>query len=281
MTELLNVKINSAHPTREHRRFFHAFRSTFRSTASAAALLALQACAWAPHAENTRDTRADAAHFLLFGEQHDQVDHQAQVARTITERAKQHKLHTVVIEMAERGHSTAGLPTNAPENEVQQRLHWHETGWPWSHYGPVVMAAVHAGLSVVGGNLPKAEQKIAAQESRLDHQVTPEVHALIAEAVSTSHCRLLPPEAVTRMVRIQIARDDTMAQTLMAEALHGPVLLLAGEQHVARDRGVPQHLLRRGISAAEIHSVGFNDSDVTLDERRPARVTPRTDPCAE
>jgi uncharacterized iron-regulated protein len=219
--------------------------------------------------------------FLLFGEQHDQLDQKNQVAQAVAQQAQAHKLRAIVLEMAERGRSTAGLPPHAAEEDVQQQLHWQETGWPWLSYRSVVMTAVREGIPVVGGNLPKIEQKIAASESRLDDLVSPQAHALIADAISTSHCRSLPPEAVTRMVRIQIARDDTMAQTLMAEAQPGPVLLLAGEQHVARDRGVPQHLMRRGVTPSDIHSVGFNESDVPLDERRPASVTSRPDPCAE
>ncbi|MEX8505859.1 ChaN family lipoprotein [Leptothrix ochracea] len=269
MTELLNINNNGAHPNREDGSRSLKQRTLLVMTGLMLVVMA-SGCAQSPK------------RFVLFGEQHDQIDQKTQVALTIAQQAKTHHLQAVVLEMAERGRNTIGLPTDAEESDVQQRLHWHETGWPWSHYGPVVMTAVRAGIPVVGGNLPKAEQKIAANESRLDNLVTPQVHALIAEAVSTSHCRSLPPEAVTRMVRIQIARDDTMAQTLMAEAPQQPkstVLLLAGEQHVASDRGVPQHLMRRGITPQDIHSVGFNDGDLPLDERLHATVTPRPDPC--
>lgn len=276
MTELLNVKINGAHPNRERPGLLCGFRPLVSRAALLTLALTLGGCAGYAGGDVPAQ---EAPQFLLFGEQHDQTDHQAQVARNIAHQAQRRRLTAVVLEMAERGHSTAGLPAEAPEIDVQQRLHWQEAGWPWSSYGPVVMAAVRAGIPVVGGNLPKAEQKLAATESRLDHLVSPEAHSRLAQAVSTSHCQSLPAEAVTRMVRIQIARDDTMAQTMMAEAQQGQVVLLAGEQHVARDRGVPLHLMRRGVAPQTVYSVGFNEGDGLLDERRPAHITPREDPC--
>ena len=67
------------------------------------------------------------------------------------------------------------------------------------------------------------------------------------------------------MVRIQIARDQAMAQ-VAAEALRAAppgstVLLLAGAQHASRDRGVPLHLQREiGADAPPMQVVMFGDA---------------------
>ncbi|MGE4051091.1 MAG: ChaN family lipoprotein, partial [Piscinibacter sp.] len=83
------------------------------------------------------------------------------------------------------------------------------------------------------------------------------------------------------MVRVQIARDQAMAETVAGALQPGrQVLLLTGAQHASRDRGVPLHLaLSHG--APRVHVVVFGEQEFGLaaDELRPARRTPRPDPC--
>ena len=62
--------------------------------------------------------------------------------------------------MTERGHSIAGLPRNASHAQVRQTLAWADAGWPWAHYGPVVMAAVREGVPVVAkARVPQAPSR--------------------------------------------------------------------------------------------------------------------------
>ena len=48
--------------------------------------------------------------------------------------AQRGTLTAVTLEMAERGHSTAGLPRTASEEEVRKALNWNRagSGWQWS-----------------------------------------------------------------------------------------------------------------------------------------------------
>ena len=52
----------------------------------------------------------------------------------------------LVVEMAERGRRTTGLPRDASEAQVREALDWREAvnagAWPWATYGPLVMEAV-------------------------------------------------------------------------------------------------------------------------------------------
>ena len=57
---------------------------------------------------------------------------------------------TAALEMAEAGHSTAALPTDAAEAAVRAALSWDERLWPWQPYAGAVMAAVRAGVPVLG-----------------------------------------------------------------------------------------------------------------------------------
>lgn len=237
-----------------------------------AVLLALGACA-AP-APPLPDVPV-----LIFGEQHDQPDHQRQVAQAVKQLAAQDRLAAVVIEMAEQGRSTAGLPRDADAASVRGALAW--SGWEWPIYEGVVMAAVRAGVPVLGGNLPRAKLRETMGDTAREALVEPAVREKLAAAVRDGHCGLLPAAQEPGMVRVQIARDQAMAETLAGALQPGrQVLLLTGAQHAARDRGVPLHLSRQSGSP-RMHVVVFGPEDLGLaaDELRPARVTPRPDPC--
>jgi uncharacterized iron-regulated protein len=226
---------------------------------------------------------AAPARLLFFGEQHDQPDQQRQVAAEVQALAGRGELAAVVLEMAEQPHRTSALPRDASEAAVRDALQWK--GWPWEPYAAVVMNAVRAGVPVLGGNLPRSAMRAAMADSALDGLLDDAARALLAEAVRVGHCDLLPATQQPGMVRIQIARDQAMAQVaaqaLRAAAPGSTVLLLAGGQHVSRDRGVPLHLARELATPLPLQVVLFGpDSDgLRADERRSAQYTPQPDHC--
>ena len=210
-----------------------------------ACAVALAACA-TPQPKPTTPARLQAlgpADLLLLGEQHDAPEHQqihAEVVRTL---AQQGRLAALTLEMADEGSSTVGLPRDASEEAVQKALQWNDKGWPWKHYGPAVMAAVQAGVPVLGANLPRARMRDAMADATLDARLPPPALLAQQDAIRTGHCKLLPENQIVPMARIQIAKDMRMARTLEQAAQPGKVvLLLAGAGHVDRSLGVPQHL---------------------------------------
>ena len=225
-----------------------------------------------------------AAELLIFGEVHDQPDQQRQVADEVQRLAAAGRLSALVLEMAEAPHTSAGLPRDASAAQVQQALHWR--GWDWSRYAAVVMNAVRAGVPVLGGNLPREQMRAAAADAELDDRLAPPLRELLAQEVRDGHCALLPEAQVPGMVRIQIARDRSMASTAaqaLREATSGhTVVLLAGAQHASRDRGIPLHLPADAPSPP-VHVVMFGEQSARLqaDEHRPARFTPQEDHCAK
>lgn len=235
-------------------------------------LLALAACA-------SPSPPLPDAPVLIFGEQHDQPDHQRQVAQAVKRLAADGRLAAVVIEMAERGRSTAGLPRDADAASVRGALAW--SGWEWPVYQGVVMGAVRAGIPVLGGNLPRAKLRETMADASRETLVEAPVREKLATAVREGHCGLLPAAQEPGMVRVQIARDQAMAETVAGALQPGrQVILLTGAQHASRDRGVPLHLALRH-QAPRVHVVVFGGEDVGLaaDEVRPAKLTPRPDPC--
>ena len=234
---------------------------------SAAVAMLLSACSAAlPAPETTQNTPAaplaavpssspahtafDAARLqsllpadvLLLGERHDAPDHQRLQRDVVAWLAARGQLAAVVMEMAERGHSTSGLPRNASEAQVQAALQWNNAAWPWATYREVVMAAVAAGVPVWGGNLPRADMRAAMSDAHWDQHLPTAALQQQYTALREGHCGLLPESQIAPMARIQIARDASMAQAVQSALQPGKtVLLVAGGGHVLRTVGVPTH----------------------------------------
>ena len=184
-----------------------------------------------------------APDILMLGEQHDAADHQVMHSRVVKALSERGTLAAVVLEMAERGRSTAGLPAGASETEVRQALLWDERGWPWAPYRPAVMAAVAAGVPVLGGNLARPQLREAMADAQLDSMLPGPALKAQQQAIRQGHCDMLPESQITPMTRMQIARDRSLAQTLERAVVPGKtVLLLAGARHVDEQLGVPLYL---------------------------------------
>lgn len=156
-------------------------------------------------------------------------------------------------------------------------------GWDWSLYEPVIVLALERGLPLVAANLPVGRNSPLGDVRPPAGWGTAEAGAM-AEAIRDGHCGLLPERAVDGMVRIQIARDATMARS-MADAHRAtglPVALLAGNGHVRADIGVPLHLA--GLVPGErIAALGIGERGAAHPGRfdRWFEVEPidREDPC--
>lgn len=232
---------------------------------------------------------------LLLGEQHDAPAHQQLQRQAVQWLAARGELAALALEMAEQGRSTAGLPRDASEADVQHALAWRDAGWPWQTYRPVVMAAVRAGVPVLGANLPAARQREAMRDAALDARLPPAALAEQQQRVRDGHCGLLPESQIGPMTRVQIARDIAMADTVRAARQPGrTVLLVAGNGHVHRALGVPLHLppdlTAKVLSAQSGQAQAAIDSEVTdtlpahtsgADLLWPTPPVPPRDYCAE
>jgi uncharacterized iron-regulated protein len=221
---------------------------------------------------------------LLLGEQHDAPEHQQWHLAVVQALARQHVLAAVVLEMADAGHDTRALPPSATDAQVRQALAWSDDAWPWASYGPVVMAAVRAGVPVLGGNLPRSQNAQVMRQPEWDTRVPAQALATQREAVEDSHCGLLPATQIAPMTRIQIARDARLADTLAQAAVPGQtVLLLSGSQHTHRALGVPLHLpATLSVKAVRLDASGPRADDAAgFDAVWPTPVLPAVDHCAE
>ena len=215
-----------------------AMTRALRVTVSAGLLaLLLAGCASTRELADKRLDPLLPADAILLGEQHDAQAHR-EVQRAIVQ-----ALAALVLEMAERGRSTSGLGRDANAAQVRSALHWDTSGWPWKTYAPVVMAAVRRGVPVLGANLPREALRATMNDTALDTHLAAAALERQREAIRVGHCNLLPPERLMPMVRVQLARDASMARAVVEAGVPGKtVLLIAGGGHILRDVGIPTHL---------------------------------------
>jgi uncharacterized iron-regulated protein len=231
-----------------------------------ASTLLLAACASQP-----RLPEVDGVDALLIGEQHDAKAHPRLQERWVHQLAERGTLGAVTLEMAERGNSTTALPRTASESQVQEALRWNKggTGWRWERYGPAIMAAVRAGVPVIGANLPRDDQRGAMKDETLEALLPPAALQSQQRAIRLGHCDMLPEHQVLPMTRVQIARDLAMAQTITGAARPGKtVVLLAGSGHVLPQLGVPLHLPERLNVRSAVLPPEENDKDYCAEFRK-------------
>jgi len=193
------------------------------------------------------------ADVLLVGEQHDAQAHHDLEQQIVSSLASRGLLAAVALEMAEVGVSTAQLKPSSTEEQARRALKWDDQAWPWSDYGPAVMTAVRAGVPVLGANLPREQMPASMNDAKLDAQLPGPALKAQQQGIRLGHCNLLPESQIQPMTRIQIAKDITMADTIHQMLVPGKtVVLLAGNGHVDRSLGVPQHL-RADLTAKSLH----------------------------
>lgn len=180
---------------------------------------------------------------LILGEQHDAPSHQRLHRDVVQALAERGQLAGVALEMAQAAHSTAGLPKDATEPQVRAALAWSDDGFPWATYAPAVMAAVRAGVPVIGGDLTREQLKDAGRDASLDSLVSRDVLQSQIDDVREGHCGLLPESQLLPVARSQIARDRSLAHAVATLVMPGKTaVLITGRGHADPKLGVPLHL---------------------------------------
>jgi len=247
------------------------------SPACVALSLAIAGCA----APGTRLAPQGEPDVLLLGERHDAPGQIARVTDEVNRLAAQGRLAALAIEMAPAGTSTVALPRGAGDAALRGALGWNDKAWPWERYAPAIRAAAAAGVPVVGANLPREQMRTAMEDVSLDAQLGDDARAQLATALREGHCGLLPEARIAPMLRVQIARDRSMAHTVAESAAAGrTVVLLAGAAHADGRLGVPQHLPIQ-LTVRSIALVAEGDpAPGQFDARWSTPAAPAGNPCA-
>ncbi len=206
------------------------------------------------------------ADYLLLGEVHDNAAGHALRLRRLQQLVQQRKV-AVVFEQFDR-ESQAALDqavlqwqsSRAPAEEAAAKTiataaAFNFKGWKWPLYAPVVTLALQQGLPMGAANLSRAQMGALRGGGR---PAPPEPdrwgeieRAALLQEVREGHCNLMSEAQLPVMAAAQRARDDEMAQAMVAmhQRTGLPVVLLAGNGHLRRDLAVPVWLRQRAPQA--------------------------------
>jgi uncharacterized iron-regulated protein len=230
-------------------------------------------------------SRLQLADIVLLGETHDNPDHHRLQARLIDAYAGMHPAPAVVFEMLDAGQQPAvdaSLQAHPGDADALARaVDWASSGWPeWSMYQPVFEAALMARGPILAAGLDRAAAMRVAHDGAaaldphlvqafgLEQPQSADLQTAMRREMSDVHCGMLPESMLDSMVLVQRARDALLAQRLHEGVqTNRAAILIAGEGHVRRDRGVPAQL-ERAYGARSL-AIGFiqASADATTREK--------------
>ncbi|WP_448954898.1 ChaN family lipoprotein [Labrys neptuniae] len=178
---------------------------------------------------------------ILIGEVHGVKAHQDREAFLIRALADQERYPDLVLEMLDR-EGQGRVETFRRDHPEQatglgEALDWTASGWPsFTFYQPVFEAAFAAKLKIIGGDIPRADPSNTPVPGSTD----PAVLASWRDTMRAARCGLADENSVAAYR--QIERDRGFADAVAASGSAHGSLLIAGLEHVRRDRGVPRYL---------------------------------------
>ena len=269
-----------------------------RPTASLAALalgLALSACVHAPTAPPPG--MADAR-FVLLGEVHDNPRHHTLRAQWLQAMLADGRPTRIVFEQmdatrdAELQAARVATPTDSAA--ITRAGGLDAKAWRWPLHQPLVDAALAGNAAITGGNLPRDTIRAVVREGTVPPALkplldapgwTPDQQRATEADIAQGHCGALPDKQIAPMALAQRVRDASLAQAMLAAPAGERVVLIAGNGHVRRDRGVPHYLRVAGVPDTAIVAVAFveDEGDSTpanaFDRLQATAREPRPDPC--
>jgi len=143
--------------------------------------------------------------------------------------------------------------------DLAKQLDWATSGWPaWSLYEPIAIAAVMHAMPMYGAALMSSDGKnlSSSQKSRLSlkRPLSKAQSDSMLTSLHDGHCQLMNKSQLRPMIWVQRARDGAMARAMFlpaktARARTGAVLI-AGNEHIRKDWGVPSVLSQLDPSAS-------------------------------
>ena len=203
------------------------------------------------------------AHFVLLGEQHDSPTHHVLHGRLISALAARGRTSAVAMEMLDGDDEQAlwrwSAAGRGDVDRLAEAVDWESSGWPdFELYRPVLTAAADAGLTITHANLSRRELAPLWQGGDMDLGAPMSeraVRGLAAEMID-AHCGVIGEATASVLADAQRVRDFHMARRMIRVGKGRGTVLIAGNDHVRTDRGVPVQL-RGLLPEMSQRSVGF------------------------
>ena len=216
---------------------------------------------------------ASAADFVLIGERHDNPLHHRLQARLVAAlEAQSEGPRAVAFEMIPAWRQLEIVEYLAADGEpagLGEAIAWEASGWPtWTWYQPIAEAALASDAQIVAADLGVAEKRAAfaqgaqafrsafVQRTGLGEPWPAPMMVSLQDELRAAHCDQVSGRVVIGMMRVQRARDAMMADRLAATSGRGGGVLIAGNGHIRKDRGVPWYLARLRPGARSV-SIGL------------------------
>ena len=222
---------------------------------------------------------AQRSKFTLLGEIHDNPDHHLIQAAIINAVGKSGRKPSIVFEMVPRSLSEEinlyDLANDPQLDAFAKRLEWEKRGWySWDIYRPVALAAANNNLRMVAGNIDREVSRKISKDGiatlgaarvtafRLDHPLPEKTKNSLRTELDESHCGLLPKSALPSMINVQRARDGSLSNALLTSGRQYGAILIAGNGHVRKDRGVP-YVLSQLLPGSQVVTINRGVSPET------------------
>jgi len=203
---------------------------------------------------------------LCIGEEHNNPMHHSaelRMLRAMRENTPKHVPVTLGLEMLERTplHSAAlddfVFGNDTPE-DLRRRTSWDSSwGWSFDYYKELLSYAKAAGIRIRGISIPgavgDAVERIGIDRLR-GHKNFPEVDLSNAEHRERylsirfgDRAPTVDPAEAQRAYEAQTLKEEFMAETVAVNARDqgGKIMVIAGRDHIAGKRGVPDRIHRR------------------------------------
>ncbi|SNZ06091.1 ChaN family lipoprotein [Cohaesibacter gelatinilyticus] len=190
--------------------------------------------------------------YVLLGEKHDNVRHhsvQAELSASVM--AHSSKPAALVFEMLEPAHQDIlDQADSFSLAELGKKVEWEKRGWPsWASYQPIFESGLKAGSPIFAGNPDRATIMDVGRGGKLPESDLVDLRwdqdygdgqreSLLTELVD-SHCGMMGRESMGPLVTLQRLKDAYMGRAIRRAGNERPVVLIAGNGHVRKDRGVP------------------------------------------
>ncbi len=231
------------------------------------------------------------ADVIILGEVHDNPRHHAAQAEVVA------ALQPAALVFEMLTSAQAGLITGenrGDEAGLRAALKWDDAGWPdFSYYYPIFVAGKAARVLGAGLTRPAARKAFKtgvlldfgaeAELYGLDRALDEAEQAARLEFQRAAHCNALPENLLAGMVELQRLRDAYLARAVVEalEAVGGPVVVITGNGHARKDRGLAVYL-RAARPDVAIIAVGMAEGgriDGVFDLVVSFAAEPRPDPC--